>query len=132
MSFSTESLGSTPRTRRAPLATIGGLAGIGALHFIKPGPFNAMVPRILPGKPRLYTYASGAAEIGIAGLLAAPKTRRVGALSAIGLYVALFPANVQLAWDWRKKSLAHRVIAYGRLPLQLPLIRTAWRIYKNS
>ena len=74
----------------------------------------------------------GAAELGIAGLLTVPTTRRAGALAAIALYTAVFPANVQMAWDWRHKSVFKRVVAFGRLPLQLPMIRRAWRIYKTS
>ena len=56
----------------------------------------------------------------------------VGALAAIALYTAVFPANVQMAWDWRHESAFKRVVAFGRLPLQLPMIRRAWRIYKTS
>ena len=66
------------------------------------------------------------------GQVAAPTTRRAGALAAIALYTAVFPANVQMAWDWRHESAFKRVVAFGRLPLQLPMIRRAWRIYKTS
>ena len=61
-----------------------------------------------------------------------PTTRRAGALAAIALYTAVFPANVQMAWDWRHESAFKRVVAFGRLPLQIPLIHSAWRIYKTS
>ena len=83
-------------------------------------------------RDRFYTYASGAAELGIAGLLTVPTTRRAGALAAIALYTAVFPANVQMAWDWRHESAFKRVVAFGRLPLQLPMIRRAWKIYRIS
>ena len=116
----------------APVVTAGFLGTTGVLHFAKPEHYDAIVPRALPGSARFYTYASGAAELGIAGLLTVPTTRRAGALAAIALYTAVFPANVQMAWDWRHKSVFKRVVAFGRLPLQLPMIRRAWRIYKTS
>ena len=116
----------------APVVTAGFLGTTGVLHFAKPEHYDAIVPRALPGSARFYTYASGAAELGIAGLLTAPKTRRAGALAAIALYTAVFPANVQMAWDWRHESAFKRVVAFGRLPLQIPLIHSAWKIYRNS
>ena len=122
---------STPASR-APVVTSCFLGAMGVLHFIKPEHFDRIVPRALPGSARFYTYASGVAELGVAGLLALPKTRRAGALAAIALYTAVFPANVQMAVDWRHRPLPERAIAYGRLPLQLPMIRRAWRIYKTS
>ena len=122
---------STPASR-APVVTSCFLGVMGVLHFVKPEHFDRIVPRALPGSARFYTYASGVAELGVAGLLALPKTRRAGALAAIALYTAVFPANVQMAWDWRHRPLPERAIAYGRLPLQLPMIHRAWRIYKTS
>ena len=122
---------STPASR-APVVTSCFLGAMGVLHFIKPEHFDRIVPRALPGSARFYTYASGVAELGVAGLLALPKTRRAGALAAIALYTAVFPANVQMAWDWRHRPLPERAIAYGRLPLQLPMIHRAWRIFKTS
>ena len=116
----------------APVVTAGFLGTTGVLHFAKPEHYDAIVPRALPGSARFYTYASGVAELGIAGLLTAPKTRRAGALAAIALYTAVFPANVQMAWDWRHESAFKRVVAFGRLPLQIPLIHSAWKIYRNS
>lgn len=117
---------------KASTITAAFLAATGVLHFAKPENYDAIVPRILPGSPRLYTYASGVAELGIAGMLALPKTRRAGGLAAVALYTAVFPANVQMAWDWRCESLTKRVIAYGRLPLQLPLICHAWKIFNSK
>ena len=60
----------------APVVTAGFLGTTGVLHFAKPEHYDAIVPRALPGSARFYTYASGAAELGIAGLLTVPTTRR--------------------------------------------------------
>ena len=51
------------------MVTAGFLGTTGVLHFAKPEHYDAIVPRALPGSARFYTYASGAAELGIAGLL---------------------------------------------------------------
>ncbi len=111
------------------------LLGIGALHFIAPKPFDGIVPAELPGSARGYTYVSGAAEIGIGAALLAPKTRRMGALAAMALFVSVFPANVNMVRLWFQdptKSLPMRIIAVARLPLQIPMILEALKVYRSS
>lgn len=98
------------------------LAGSGALHFLAPKPFDSIVPRALPGRARAWTYASGAAELAVAAALAHPRTRRLGGLAAAGLLTAVLPANVQMAYDWRHRAAPLKAAAYGRVPLQAPLI----------
>jgi uncharacterized membrane protein len=98
------------------------LAAAGTTHFLAPRPYDAIVPRALPGPPRAYTYASGLAELGVAAAVAAPRTRRLGGLAAAALFVAVFPANVQMALDWRNRPLPYRILAFVRLPMQLPLV----------
>jgi uncharacterized membrane protein len=109
-----------------------GLLGIGTLHFVVPKPFDTIVPAELPGSARFYTYASGVAEIGVAGLLLAPKTRRLGALAAVALFVSVFPANVNMVRLWKDKPLPMRLGAIARLPLQVPMILEARKIYRES
>lgn len=110
----------------------GALAFMGVLHFIIPAPFDQIVPERLPGGQRAYTLASGVAELGTAGLLAAPATRRQGGLVAALLFLGVFPANVNMAVQWRDKPLPMRLIAVGRLPLQIPMILMALRVWRNS
>ncbi|XVU24442.1 DoxX family protein [Actinoplanes sp. CA-054009] len=107
------------------------LATTGVLHFVAPKPFDSIVPRSLPGSPRTWTYLSGAAELVVAAAIAHPRTRRVGALAAAGLFAAVFPANVKMAADWRHASPARRAVAYGRLPLQIPLVLWARRVFSE-
>lgn len=104
------------------------LGAAGALHLARPRTFDAIVPRALPGPARAYTLASGVAELGVAGLLAAPRTRALGGLAAAGLLVAVFPANLQMAYDWRNAPPRRRAIALGRLPLQGVLIAQALHV----
>ena len=92
------------------------LAFMGALHFAAPQPFDSIIPKYLPGPPHAYTHGSGVAELGTAALLANEKTRRLGGLVAALLFVAVFPANIQMAVDARNQSTQRKAIAYGRLP----------------
>ncbi|WP_102142871.1 DoxX family protein [Mycobacterium hubeiense] len=108
------------------------LVGMGVLHFVAPKPFDGIVPAELPGNPRFYTYASGVAEVATGGLLLAPRTRRLGALAAVALFLAVFPANLNMVRLWRDKPLPMRIGAIARLPLQIPMITEALKIYRNS
>jgi uncharacterized membrane protein len=110
----------------------GWLVGMGILHFAAPKPFDTIVPEELPGSARFYTYASGVAEAGAGALLLAPRTRKLGALASIALFVGVFPANVNMVRLWKDKPLPMRIGAVARLPLQVPMITQAWKIYRNS
>jgi uncharacterized membrane protein len=108
------------------------LLGMGTLHFAAPTPFDAIVPAELPGSQRFYTYASGMAELATGALLLSSRTRTFGALSAVALFLAVFPANVNMVRLWRDKPLIMRLGAIARLPLQIPMIAGALKIYRNS
>jgi uncharacterized membrane protein len=108
------------------------LVGMGVLHFAAPKPFDTIVPEELPGTQRFYTYASGVAEIGVGAMLLAPRTRRAGALSAIALFLGVLPGNVNMVRLWKHKPLPMRIGAYARLPLQIPMITQAWKVYQES
>lgn len=116
---------------RASAALLCGLlVGVGTLHLVHPRPFEEMVPDGL-GNPRLWTYASGAAELAGAALLAIPRTRRLGGWWLAALLVAVFPGNVQAALDGGMAAapppLDSPIAAWLRLPLQLPLVAWALR-----
>lgn len=113
---------------RAARRTAGILAGMGALHFVKPAPFDGLIPPALPGSARAWTLGSGVAELAVAGLLAVPRTRKVGARAAQALFVAVWPGNMWMAWRARHASAPRRAVAFGRLPLQIPMIRSAGRL----
>ncbi|UYP17786.1 hypothetical protein OED52_14020 [Rhodococcus sp. Z13] len=126
---------STQPARRSAIRLAGLLFGVGVLHFVRPEPFDGIVPRALPGRARTYTYVSGVAEIAVAGALVAPRTRRWGGTLAAALFVAVFPANVQMAVTWLrspKTSPAAKALAVARLPLQIPMITEAWKVRRLS
>ncbi|MEU0134541.1 DoxX family protein [Streptomyces sp. NPDC006296] len=111
-----------PHASRSPLLLAGFLAAAGVAHFAVPASFDAIVPRSLPGHPRTWTRASGAVELALAAGLAVPRTRRLSARATALLFVGVFPANVKMAYDWRTRPARARALAYGRLPLQVPLV----------
>ncbi len=108
------------------------LIGIGAGHFLAPKPFDTIVPAELPGSPRFYTLASGVAEVGVGAMLLAPRTRRAGALAAVALFLAVFPANLNMVRLWKDKPLPMRIAALARLPLQVPMVTQALAIRRNA
>ncbi|KAA0098028.1 hypothetical protein CIW49_15245 [Mycolicibacterium sp. P1-18] len=108
------------------------LIGMGVLHFVAPKPFDTIVPAELPGTPRFYTLASGVAEAATGALLLAPRTRRVGAVAAIALYVGVFPANVNSVRVLWNKGWPARVGTIARLPMQIPMITKALKVYRTA
>lgn len=125
-------------TRRWPEGTVSAtvlgafLLFAGVSHFTNPDFFNDIVPPWLPPSESFWTYASGVAEIVVALAVLWPATRRIGALSAIALFVAVYPANLYMAWDWRDRPASEQLVAYGRLPLQFVLIWWAWRVAQRN
>ena len=117
-------------TAAAGLVTL--LTTSGVLHLGMPAPFDAIVPERLPGTARTWTYLSGIAELLVAALIAIPRTRRLGGLLAALLFVAVFPANVKMAIDWSDQPAWMRALAYGRLPLQIPLVLWAMLVYRRA
>ena len=111
------------------LVAILGTAGVA--HFVAPRGFDEIVPSVLPGSARMWTSISGAAELGVAATVALPRSRGLGAALAAALFVVVFPANIQMAINWADRPLAQRLLAYGRLPLQIPLIWLALRVRRS-
>ena len=106
------------------------LLGVGTTHFLAPKPFDAIVPAELPGSARLYTYASGVAELTIGALLLVPRTRRHAGLLAATLFLSVFPANVNMVRLWWKRPWAWRIAAVARLPLQIPMVTQALKVWR--
>jgi uncharacterized membrane protein len=103
----------------------------GASHFRWPRMYAAIVPKQLPATYPL-VYASGAAEVALAAGLAVPRTRRLAGWATAALLVAVFPANVQMAWDWRHRRPAQRWGALLRLPVQVPLVVWAVSVARSA
>jgi uncharacterized membrane protein len=101
-------------------------AGSGVLHFVRPRPFESIVPPALPRKREL-VYLSGAAELVCAAGLAR-RARWAGPATAAVL-LAVWPANISMAVESTRKrqSVLHQIVAWARIPLQIPLSAGALR-----
>ena len=101
---------------------------IGVLHFVDPAPFERIVPPAF-GDAKTLVYVSGFFEVlGGAGLLL-PATRRAAAWGLIALYIAVFPANLYMAWNGIQLHPTNPMptwMAWARLPFQLVFIGWAY------
>lgn len=100
----------------------------GANRFRVPEVYVAMMPAWLPAHLAL-VYVSGVFEIaGGLGLLH-PATRRLAGLGLVALFIAVFPANLNMALH--DLPLGGRQLPswmlWARLPLQLVLI--GWALW---
>ena len=96
--------------------------GAGAMHFVRPAAFEAIVPPWLPS-PRTLVLVSGAAEVvGGIGLLLG-QTRDAAGIGLIVLLLAVLPANVFMVQESaRFAALAPKWLLVARVPLQFLLI----------
>ncbi|MFF2551610.1 hypothetical protein ACFVUS_11465 [Nocardia sp. NPDC058058] len=110
------------------------LFGMGTLHFVVPKQFDALIPEQLPGSARAWTLGSGVAEIAVATAVAVPRTRRLGGLLATLLFLGVFPGNVKMAGDWVRSSkpLPLKAGVLLRLPMQIPMILLARKVYRQA
>lgn len=103
------------------------MIGAGVVHFVRPDGFVRIVPAFLPA-PLALVLISGVFEVlGGVGLLV-PFSRRWASLGLIALFVAVFPANINMAVNDIQPSGEHvpTLLLWLRLPLQALLIAWAW------
>jgi uncharacterized membrane protein len=107
------------------------MVGAGAMHFLRPEPYLQMMPSALPA-PGALVAISGLAEIAGGLGLILPATRRLAAWGLIALFVAVFPANLNMALN--DLPLGDTVVPtwalWARLPLQALLIAWAYQYAK--
>jgi uncharacterized membrane protein len=104
----------------------------GTLHFVRPRPYEAIVPPPFPKKESV--AISGVAEIAGAVALLHPATRRAGRWSLLALLVAVFPANVYMAVSPEKIPGAGKIprwALWARLPLQPLAMLWVWRATRD-
>ena len=119
------SVGQRGRVRPRGLMLLAGLA-----HFAFQRAYQRIVPRlvatgILGGLERCCRDR-------VCRITRRAGTRRAGALGTIAVLLAVFPANVEVALDGgipgRPVPLGSPVVAWARLPLQVPKVIWAWRV----
>jgi uncharacterized membrane protein len=118
-------------TSTALTKDISALSGIfavsGALHLINPEVNEPIMPDVVPAH-REVIWASGVAELLCAAGLLHPRTRRAAGWASAALLLAVYPANIKMASDLKdSRRTGLKGAAFARLPLQLPMIRSALR-----
>ncbi len=112
---------------RGTLALVMIVAGI--LHFVATDAYVSIMPDYLPLHREL-VYISGIIEV-LCGLgLLWPKTRQAAGTGLILLYLAVLPANINIALQEIQPAGFHipAFLLWARLPLQLVFIYWAWRV----
>lgn len=117
------------RRSRAALAAFFAFAG--AMHFVRPRFYEAIVPPSV-GNEREVVVISGLAEIAGAVAVLHPRSRRLGRWWLLALLLAVFPANIHMAVNPEQvKGLDLRRIPrwalWARLPLQPLAMLWVWR-----
>ena len=101
--------------------------GAGLLHFFKPKPYEATMPKQLPAHREL-VYASGVAEIlGGAGVWS-NRTAPWAGWFLIATMVGVFPANVNMAIDAERFHKVPEPLLWARLPIQGAIVYWIWRV----
>jgi len=123
-----------PKPSRLELASLVVMSAFyvfaGAMHFVRPAFYLAIMPPFLPAHLFL-VYLSGVAEIVLGLALWVPSLRRWAAYGIVALLIAVFPANVYM-WLGDVAIDGKRVPGWGhaiRLPLQGVLI--AWAYWQG-
>ena len=116
-------IGAAAPTGLACLFTVSGV-----LHFVVPGSFETIVPRVVPARCRRpAVYASGVAELACAVGLA--RRTRWSSAPSTALLLAVWPANLQMALDAgsgrHPGAMDSTTVAWGRMPLQLAMLWAA-------
>ncbi|MDP9385125.1 MAG: hypothetical protein M3P50_07820 [Actinomycetota bacterium] len=101
--------------------------GAGALHFIRPEMYEAIMPGWVPAH-REMVYASGVAEAAGGAAVLAERTGRPGGWLLIATLVGVFPANVHMALNPDRYSNIPEPLLWARLPLQALMIAWVYRV----
>lgn len=102
----------------------------GALHFLRPESYEQIMPGYLPAHHEL-VLISGAAEIAGGVGIAFSQTRRAAGVGLAALLVAVFPANVNMAFNSDHFRSIAPALLWARLPLQGLLIWWALRVTRR-
>jgi uncharacterized membrane protein len=113
------------------------MIAVGVLHFTHTQVFASIVPDYLPAHEAL-VLISGVFEIGLGVGLLLERTRVLAAWGLVALYVAVFPANLNMALHPERPIAGvpsdfhiSTPALWLRLPLQLALIYWALRYTKR-
>ena len=104
----------------------------GIVHLVRPESYEPIMPKVVPAH-REVILASGVLELVCAAGLLHPATRRVAGWTSLGVLLGVYPANFKMAGDaMQTDNQSFKAVAIGRLPLQLPLIRSALKAARKA
>jgi uncharacterized membrane protein len=99
----------------------------GSLHFVRPGFYEAIVPPPLQRRKREIVFVSGVAELA-GGLAILPRaSRRIARTWLLAVLVAVYPANLYMAFAPERFRAIPRGLLWARLPLQGVFAWLTWR-----
>ncbi|MAX09692.1 MAG: DoxX family protein [Candidatus Marinimicrobia bacterium] len=101
---------------------------IGVDHFINPGYYMNIMPPYLPLHLEL-VYISGVLEATLGSMLLFKKTRFYAGWGLILLLIAVYPANIYLAFNQLPQEaigISHFLASWIRLPIQFVFIALAY------
>jgi uncharacterized membrane protein len=105
----------------------------GAMHFVAPRRYRAMMPPSFPAH-RESVVISGLAEIAGAAAVTSARTRPLARWWLIGLLIAVFPANIHMAVNRARIRGLEGVppwLLWARLPLQPLAMLWVWRATRD-
>jgi uncharacterized membrane protein len=102
---------------------------VGIKHFIDPNWFLFIIPPYLSSIGIEIVYLSGFFEVILGILLLIPKYRKFAAYSLIILLIAVYPANIYLAFNKEPQELLNItafMASWVRLPIQFIFLGLAY------
>lgn len=112
-------------TRRRGLFLFWAVAG--AMHFVRPGFYEAIVPPPLDRRKREVVVVSGVAELLGAFAVLPTRTRRFARGWLLATLAAVYPANIYMALAPERFRSIPRPLLWARLPLQGAIAWITWR-----
>jgi uncharacterized membrane protein len=115
---------------RSPLARFGSAIFwivAGAMHFVVPRSYHAIVPPRIARRKREIVVISGAAELA-GGLAILPeRTRRGARWWLLATLAAVYPANIHMAVNAKDFPRIAPAALWARLPVQFLFAWITWR-----
>jgi uncharacterized membrane protein len=99
----------------------------GAMHFVVPRHYEAIVPPRLAGRRREVVVASGVAEMAGGLAILSDRTRPAARWWLLATLLAIYPANIHMALHPERFPKIPAAALWARLPLQGIFGLLTWR-----
>jgi len=99
----------------------------GAMHFVIPRQYEAIVPPYLTRWKKELVVASGIAEIAGGAAILPDATRRTARWWLLGTLLAVYPANIHMAVNAKDFPKVPAAALWARLPVQGLFALVTWR-----